>query len=106
MLPFSPLPSAFSTQDGCDGSDTERFSLSLSLSRIAMYFSPFEVDWTGQVDDLSRAHTNGSASPRLLLLFVLFRFFLSAAAVLKAPLATGLLSKPARPDAIGSQRGL
>jgi hypothetical protein len=26
--------------------------------------------------------------------------------VLKAPLATGLLSKPARPDAIGSQRGL
>jgi hypothetical protein len=27
-----------------------------------MYFSPFGVDWTGQVDDLSRAHTNGSAS--------------------------------------------
>lgn len=78
-----------------------------------MYFSPFGVDWTGQVDDLSRAHTNGSASSATAAAscfasFCFASFFLSAAvaAVLKAPLATGLLSKPARPDAIGSQRGL
>lgn len=109
--------------DGCDGSGTRRERDFLSFSIVVMYiFQPFlsfsvgllAPPRTGQLDDLSRARTNGSALliPLSWLPFSLKQFyyyFFASMGPPPAPLGDGIIEQAGQPDLvrpIGSQRAV
>ena len=99
-------------QDGCDGSGTRRFSLcffpsfvrSFLLVMCSFFFFLNLFFWpprTGQVDDLSRARTNGSAPTGSLSLSTVLVVVVVAA----GPPGDRMIEQAGLPlDAIASQR--